>query len=647
MRLLFTLICFWLASASVVLAASGDTIMVKAHQDVEIRTNPSVGSTSYPVWASFPDATTPYYKVYAYLTFECADGLRCGEWDYLNYLKLGRTGGVNGNNWNWELARYITPYGFYWDSSMKWKHGWYFDMTDYAGILRDSVEIIYQHTGYEANNDRGWKINLSFFVVEGEPVRDPVQISRLWSGSFQYGNPNNPIEANLQPQTVTLHNDTRTANLKIIQTGHGMDATENCAEFCPKQRTVKWNNSVIDQRFIWKEDCGFNSLFPQAGTWLYDRTNWCPGEPVPAHDLHLLNLTGGSQHTFDIDMQSYTSSGNFGNYVFTTYLVEYGELNRQVDVELETVIAPSTEFVYERYNPICDQPVIVIHNNGSEALTSLDIEYGVPGNGSRTMQWTGNLAFDERDTVTLTEPIWWGGGADALEFHLRNPNGKEDQFAANNSRVVPVQEVPVMGDMLIVFLFTNKAASENYYYVRDLRNDSIVYAKTSLANSTLYRDTVYLNEGGCYQFEFYDDGNPPANYPLNEDGLGWWANSNDGTGTLRLLSNAGSENFGPDFGTKILHQFRVLHPLSVESPEQSSFEVYPNPSAGVFHISCERIEADTRLEVIDRQGRVVAQTSGLQGAQVWSVDLSGQPAGMYLVRMISEDGVVTQKIVKL
>jgi hypothetical protein len=213
--------------------------------------------------------------------------------------------------------------------------------------------------------------------------------------------------------------------------------------------------------------------------------------------------------------------------------------------------------------------------------------------------------------------------------------------------VVPVQEVPVMGDMLIVFLFTNKAASENYYYVRDLSNDSIVYAKSNLANSTLYRDTVYLREGGCYQFEFYDDGNPPANYPLNEDGLGWWANSNDGTGTLRLLSNAGSENFGPDFGTKILHQFRVLHPLSVEEPARSSFEVYPNPSGGQFHIAYEHATSRAQLEIIDKQGRIVASTACMQGAQVWSVDLADQPAGMYVVRMITGEGVSTQKIVKL
>ncbi len=643
MRLIYTLLLS--VAVSLGFAADGDTIIVKCHEDVVIQTDPSKGFTDYPAWAEFPDVNTDYYKVYAYLTFECAPGLRCGEWDYLNYIRLGRVGGVNGQDYNWELARYITPYGFYWEDGDGWKHGWYMDFTDYATLLRDSVEIVYRHTGYEARNDRGWKINLSFHIVEGKPVREPLNITRLWNGSFQYGNANAPIEDNLQEQTVTLGANTESATLKIIQTGHGADNTQNCAEFCPKERTVRWDGTVVEKRDIWR-DCGYNSLYPQAGTWLYDRTDWCPGAPVVPSDYHFFNLTGGSTHTMDIDMEAHSATSGFGRYVFSTYLIEYGAPNYQHDVELLSVIAPSEEYQHLRYNPICDNPIIVIKNNGAQNLTSLDIDFGPPGSTTRSESWSGDLAFGEIDTVYLTTPIWWGGGADALTFALRNPNGQTDEFDHNNRKTVPVNAPPMLGEQPIIFLVTNKAASENYYYVRDLSNDSIIHVGDNLQNSTLYRDTMpKLRLGGCYQFEFYDDGPPPASFPLNEDGLGWWANSNDGSGILRILSGGGNVNFGVDFGEKIIYQFRAGWPLGVDDHQQDQrVEVYPNPTQGHLYIDYALQGDNIQLEVMNLNGQLVVQQHGLAQQDVLSLDLSDHAKGMYVVRLQSDRGAIVKKV---
>ena len=154
------LFCFFKSSAQ-------DTIKVNTHNKVVIKTNPSVGHTYYSSWGTFPAKDVSYRKVYLYLEFGCAPGLRCGEWDYLNHIYIGKKGGVNGDSLHYELARFITPYGFYWNSSQNWKHGWIFDVTEFSDILHDSVQILYKHTGYESNTDRGWTVtldfNLSFF----------------------------------------------------------------------------------------------------------------------------------------------------------------------------------------------------------------------------------------------------------------------------------------------------------------------------------------------------------------------------------------------------------------------------------------------------------------------------------------------------
>ena len=83
-NLIFTvsfLFCFLSISAQ-------DTIKVNTHNKVVIKTNPSVGHTYYSSWGTFPAKDVSYRKVYMYLEFGCAPGLRCGEWDYLNHIYI-------------------------------------------------------------------------------------------------------------------------------------------------------------------------------------------------------------------------------------------------------------------------------------------------------------------------------------------------------------------------------------------------------------------------------------------------------------------------------------------------------------------------------------------------------------------------------
>lgn len=633
-------------------AQTGEPIVVKAHEDVVIKTDPSVGHTRYPVWAEFPSVETEYYKVVAYLQFECAPGLNCGEWDYLNYIHIGKTGGVDGDSLAWEIGRFITPYGNYWKSSGNWKFGWYFDMSDFGTLLHDSVQIVYTHTGYEANHDRGWMINLTFHIIPGTPPLSVHKITPLWKGSFRYGDENNPIEDHLTTQNILLEENTQTANLKIIQTGHGMDTPDNCSEFCMKHRTVKMNDDVIDERYVWRE-CGFNALYPQAGTWLYDRANWCPGENVPYHDLYLQNLTGGAEIALDLEMEPYTATENIGNWVFSSYLFEYCAPNYETDAAVEEILAPSTEFIHKRLNPICGHPIVAIKNNGAETLTSLTIKYGPKGGSMLEFDWTGNLDFMQIDTVRLPGMPEWhtGDGSNLFEVQLLNPNGKTDQFPQSDVAFSTFEAVPEYPENLTIHLKTNKAPTENYYFLIDLHTRDTILNKNDFERLTTYKDTVYLQVGGCYSLELYDDGPPPEAYPLNKDGLAWWANSYDGTGAFYLLEgNKRLKTFNPDFGTKILHQFTVVEANSIEETDASSaaLEIFPNPSTGIVDVKYEFKDfaaADRRIIVKDIFGRAVKEVKISQIAGTERIDLSALPKGVYLVVLQGDKSIKTTKLI--
>jgi hypothetical protein len=625
-------------------AAPGDTTVVHAYVNQEIVTDGS-GSNKYYHWGEFPAASMNYSKVIMYLTFQCPDVMECAEWDYLDPISIARPAGVNSTPINWEFARFITPYGNSWQgvAGDNFKHGWYYDVTDFSTLLHDSVEIEYNHTGYETNT-RGWKINIYFYCIEGTPARDIKNISRIYQGGFGY-NSNIETTGGLTAQSVTFGPNTNEARVKIIQSGHGFD-TENCSEFCPKNRYLKYDGTQVNQRLMWRE-CGFNSLFPQGGTWLYDRGNWCPGASVKYDDIEFHTVTPSTTHTFDIDMEA-VGAGGYGTQAITAYVIEYGTPNFTTDVSLEAIISPSNEYESSRMNPICGEPVIVIRNNGTAPLTSLNVVYGVPGGVQSTYQWTGNLPFLGIDTVRITQAVNWSPNSNVFQVSLQSPNGTTDQEPTNNYGAGSFTTPPViLTNSFYVDFKSNNAPTENHYRIMDITDGTLTLEKPtfSIPNHNYY-DTVQLVSGHCYSFEFYDDGPTPVSNPLPNDGLNWWANTADGAGyvMLRRTSNGVPvKTFGADFGTKFIYQFTCQFPLAVTETENQeiSMIVSPNPSTtGNFNVSYTLPEKGAMLEVYNMVGMKVSSERLNETSGQTTVSLDQLPKGLYIIKVVTPGNLV-------
>ena len=87
----------------------------------------------------------------------------------------------------------------------------------------------------------------------------------------------------------------------------------------------------------------------------------------------------------------------------------------------------------------------------------------------------------------------------------------------------------------------------------------------------------------------------------------------------------------------------VLHfgPLGVEDGLQKPVSVYPNPSNGIFNIEGEGIR---KIEIVDIYGQVIL--SNETGSDNLQVDLSDKAVGAYLLRVVTDGGVTTHKLVK-
>ncbi len=432
--------------------------------------------------------------------------------------------------------------------------------------------------------------------------------------------------------------------LRVIPTGHGA-GTQNCAEFCIKNYQVLLNGTQYFQQQIWRNDCGKNHLIRQAGTWIYDRANWCPGDKgiVREHELTPL-ITPGSNLTIDMNMDPYTNTvgGQNPNYILATQLITYGSPNFSLDASMEDIIAPSNNFYHNRSNPICQNPKVVIKNTGSTTLTSATITYGISGANPSTFNWTGSLAFNQTAVVQLGTIDWNSSTNEPDRFYayVSNPNGGSDQYAMNDTMKSTVI-FPTQHPNSFVLLFkTNAAPNENTYNIKDAQGNT-VFSNGILAANTIYRDTVVLAPG-CYTFNLNDSG---------RDGLYFFAN-NDGTGYVRFVNAFGPgvlKYFESDFGTSISYQFTVGYLL--ENPEiekESRLLIYPNPSSSKFNIDLSLSKTESGiLEVFNLEGKCVLKKSfDADDEHQLELDLETEPAGIYQFRVTTPSQVIVKKAVK-
>jgi hypothetical protein len=640
MKHLFKALFFLLSVCSInAHAGNGDTITVVSHNEVFVVTNPSTGSNSYPQWATFPSAGVDYRKIILTLNHKCPPGMPCGEWDYIDNIYIRRVGSMNATSSDIELARYITPYGNSFNQS--WGSSWTFDASDFAPFLHDSVEIEYIHTGYETNVGKGWAVTVSFAIIEGTPVMPFVNFNQLWKGSFPFGNAANPIENYLQADTIQMQAATNNLKLKITQSGHGSDAA-NCAEFCSKTRTVLFDNAIVNTKSVWRT-CGLNPIYPQGGTWVYNRANWCPGNWVYP-ETYKFNVAGGSTHIVDVNMQNYSQASPAANYVVDAQLFEFGALSHANDAAIDEVMEPSNLFEYSRMNPVCNNPRIRLKNNGSNALTAATIKYGLTGLPESTYSWTGNLASLDTVQVILPGSVYPVTGVQQFKVYLADVNGSADQYPYDDT-VYTTALIPPVFDSTFVFWFkTNSSPNQNSYKLWD-ENGNVIFQRTqgSLTANTIYKDTFYVAPG-CYRFKFYDAGG---------DGLTWWANPNQGSGYARFSrTNVATQYviFNSDFGSEISYNFRAVPSgtVGIEAfSKENYFDVYPNPTSGNVTIDVSLTKtAPLTVELLNMTGKVIStQFQKAFTAGTINLNLEHEANGIYMVRVTSNDFVKIKKVV--
>tara|TARA_B100001248_G_scaffold262725_1_gene261641 strand:+ start:8677 stop:10887 length:2211 start_codon:yes stop_codon:yes gene_type:complete len=554
---------------------------------------------------------------------------------------------INSNyNWyqsfdvieNYELARVITPYGN--GLSNNWSFTTTFDITDFEKILRDSVEIRCHYSGWSS----GFSATLDFEFIEGIPARDVLTVENIYTGGHSYVT-STDFEANkLNTKKLHINSNTENAMIKMTTTGHGFDNNQVAAEFKPINYYLNINGIQTHTQYNWDTDCGENPIFPQGGTWLYDRANWCPGKRAQAFDHEITPyIIPGDSIEIDIDFQEYSWSGTqTPSYIIECQLFEYTNPNFTNSAEIIDIIKPSKKDEHSRKNPICGKPLIIIRNYGENALTSLDIEYNVKGGALHTFNWTGNLGFLETEEVELPNLSSWAGSNNIFEVSLKNPNGQTDEYNENNFMSSEFDLVPEYPETFALWVSTNSGVintlsqeSETSWDFYDINGNNI-FTSGSLYSNTQYRDTLTFSPG-CYTFVMQD---------TDEDGLDFWAN-NDGGGIVRFREIGASwlKAFNADFGTNIIHEFMIGGSQNIAESNRK-WEIFPIPTQDYIEIS-GFANNFTEINIVDSFGKTITTFQhNSVGEFHKKIDIKDYANGIYFIQI--KDGLshITKKFVK-
>ena len=615
------LIIFFIVFANKAFSQTSTNII--SHDEITIVTDPSKGINSFVKWAEFPVEDKEVRRITMNVTLAYPDDRPIAHWDYMDRIKILRQGGKDGELLDFEIGRMLTPYG----SNFKedWSYTWKVDVTDFQAFLRDSVEIEYIHSGYEPPS-LGWDLTIGFDIDLGPAIADFISVQKMWNGGFQYGNPENPIEEKLSPIKIKKEKNAGFGRLRIQHTGHGMDRPSGCSEFCSRWREVIFDDEVIDHRDLWK-DCGNNPLYPQGGTWIFDRAYWCPGD-LQVPDIIDVPLTK-RRHTIDLYMEPFTANDvNQPKEQITSVFFQYEAPNHQNDVTVEEIIAPNKVDNYNRYNPAGFTPKIVIRNLGSEDLKKLIIVYRTIGFEEKVYEWEGNLGFYEAAIVALPGIIDANPGENTFEVVLSEPNGVADEWDADNTLKSQFNDIPTIPSRFVIDFLTNNKPEENSLFIVNSRNDTI-YSRLpdTLESATHYMDTLELEEGNYY-------------LALNDtagDGLEFWFQPKSGFGRLRLKDM--DENFihlfESDCGNGQFYSFRADDEVTVDTTvSHLSVNIFPRMVENDLTIYTTTDEFSTLKIVITKDGEYIEQHeyTNIKDAQT-GLDVRHLEEGRYVMEV--------------
>ncbi len=321
----------------------------------------------------------------------------------------------------------------------------------------------------------------------------------------------------------------------------------------------------------------------------------------------------GSYQLVNPQSNTVTQGGQFGSTI-SYYFCTTPAVN---NAAVTNIAAPAGLYCDNKVDP-----TFTIENQGSATLTTLTIKYRVDNGTLLTYAWTGSLAPNQATTINLTQLTLTPGNHIFTVYSIL-PNGQADELPQNDTLVSSYNYT--QGTLVTLSLTTDDYPAETAWTLSN-NPGAVVYQSTDPNGYFVATDysIPFCLADGCYRFIITDT-----------EGDGICCDFGNGAFTV---TGPESTVFGSggQFGSSDTVDF-CLPLVGITENTAPKFTVYPNPVAGeLFILMGNTVNDDLIVDLINVQGQVV-QSTHIQNTPLAKLNVSGNAAGIYLVRVYGQN----------
>ena len=490
-------------------------------------------------------------------------------------------------------------------------------------------------------------------IVKPATIWDATQYMNMWSVNFTDGSllgyaqfPDGSGLGGLNPSGGAANTDGVVAGYRFF--GSSDLASGSFQAPYDKGRTMTHEvGHWIGLRHIWGDGgcavddfCADTPAAAAANFGCPEGTNSCS---APGNDM----IENYMDYTDDSCMNIFTQNQKDRMVVIMNNAARRASLKTSVKDIAIPLFANDAEVKIETYcttggNPcVGNSHKIILYNRGTSNLTSAAINYNVNGGTNTTYNWTGNLAPNKYEIITITTVATSG----TFNASVASVNGGTDQRATNDtaSRTfsfppsTPPTDYPyttftldIVGDRYgseTTWQVTNQAGTVLYNGgpYSDLGSNTTQPLVTNLA--------MTLPAGGCYTFTIFD---------AYGDGIC----CTYGSGSWTVKTNAGATTVGTGGTfTNVQSTSFTNASLSSDSFNLDAISLYPNPTNGILNVSVpSEFGTDINYEIFNNIGQTIEKSKSTNSE--FSINTSSMSSGVYFIKLQTEAGLKTLRFVK-
>lgn len=265
-------------------------------------------------------------------------------------------------------------------------------------------------------------------------------------------------------------------------------------------------------------------------------------------------------------------------------------------------------------------PKVLLTNNGSNALTSAELEVVVNGEMLGAVEWSGNLSTFKSETVDLGEFSFPVEEENTLEVRIKSINGGADEASTNDIVTIDFKGAPEnVAKVMKLSIRTDNNPQETTWKVTNLWTGEVVLEGGPYDQANhMFTETLEITGDGCYDFTIYDAGG---------NGL---------LGGVYGLKASGETLFsGNTFGFSESNEFSYEVTADVDENLNQSVSIYPNPTDGMLNIISQ---GKQQVSVYNMAGQRVYE-GYCEGSL--KIDMKRFGCGIYAIKVGDE----TQRVV--